>query len=366
MTTAPDAEVAFSGYMGGKRQPQEGAVPGIDGGAVSGWIGERVEAVRGPLRFSAVGNGRSNLTYLAEDEHGGAVIVRRPPLGEALQSAHDVCREYRVLSALHPLGQPVPRPLALCEDAGVTGASFFVMERVPGVLVDDAAGAARLDSEPRARAGHAVAEALAALHEVDPVVAGLGEMARGEDHAARQLRRWSHQWEACRTRELPLVEEVGERLGATIPAQPQTTLVHGDYTPNNLLMSPAGEVAAILDWELWTLGDPIADLAWLSIWWPADPARSPLDFEPPSIAAGMARIDKLIVIYCQRTGRDLDRLRFWTALSYWKLAIIIEGVYRRWLDDPANGGESAGRIRPRADLMVALAIETLEEKEQPA
>ncbi|HET7443154.1 MAG TPA: phosphotransferase family protein [Solirubrobacterales bacterium] len=347
-------------------QPRRGGVPGIDGAAVSEWVTARVPGVRGPLRFSAVGNGRSNLTYLAEDGHGGAVIVRRPPLGEALQSAHDVGREHRVLSALHPLGQPVPRPLALCDDVGVTGAPFFVMEKVPGVLVDDAAAATRLDPEPRARAGHAVAETLAALHEVDSVAAGLGEMARGEDHAARQLRRWSRQWEACRTRELALVEEVGERLAAAIPAQQQTTLVHGDYTPNNLLISPGGEVAAILDWELWTLGDPIADLAWLSIWWPADSARSPLGYEPPSAAAGMARIDKLIVIYCQRTGRGLDRLRFWTALSYWKLAIIIEGVYRRWLDDPANGGESAGRIRPRADLMVALALETLEEKEQPA
>jgi aminoglycoside phosphotransferase (APT) family kinase protein len=343
------------------------SAPGIEAPAVSAWIGERVAEVDGPLRFTAVGNGRSNLTYLAEDAHGGVVIVRRPPLGEALQSAHDVGREHRALGALHPLGQPVPRPLALCDDLEVTGAPFFVMERVPGVLVDDAAAAARLDPEPRARAGHAVVETLAALHEVDPESAGLAAMARGEDHAGRQLRRWSRQWEACKTRELPLVDEVGEALRAAAPAQPETTLVHGDYTPNNLLMTPAGEVAAILDWELWTLGDPIADLAWLSIWWPADAARSPLGFEPPSAAAGMARIDKLIVIYAQRTNRDLDRLRFWTALSYWKLAIIIEGVYRRWLRDPANGGERAGRIRPRADVMVALAAETLEAtKEQQA
>lgn len=255
----------------------------------------------------------------------------------------------------------MPRPLALCEDAAVTGAPFFVMERVAGLLVDDAAAAEAIGPEARARAATTIPATLASLHEVDPGAAGLVAMARGEDHAGRQLRRWSRQWEACRTRELPLIEELGEQLREAAPAQPETTLVHGDYTPNNLLMSPTGEVTAILDWELWTLGDPIADLAWLSIWWPADVSRSPLGHESPSLAAGAPLIDKLIVNYAQRSGRDLDRLRFWTALSYWKLAIIIEGVYRRWLDDPANsGGESASRIRPRADVMAELAQRTLE------
>jgi aminoglycoside phosphotransferase (APT) family kinase protein len=342
-----------------------GDVPGIEAAAVSEWIGERVGEVRGVLRFTAVGNGRSNLTYLAEDEHGGGVIVRRPPLGEALASAHDVGREHRVLSALHPLGQPVPRPLALCEDPKVTGAPFFVMERVPGLLVDDAAAAESIGPEARARAAVAIPATLAGLHEVDVAAAGLGEMTRGEDHAGRQLRRWSRQWEACRTRELALVGEVGEALREAAPPQPETTLVHGDYTPNNLLMSPAGEVAAILDWELWTLGDPLADLAWLGIWWPPDASRSPLGCESPSAAAGAPPFAALAATYVERSGRGLDRLGFWTALSYWKLAIIIEGVYRRWLDDPANGGESAGEIRPRADLMLALALETLEAtKEQ--
>lgn len=334
--------------------------PGISAGAVSDWIAERVPGVRSPLSFTAVGNGRSNLTYLAEDENGGAVIVRRPPLGDALESAHDVAREHRVLSALHPLGQPVPRPLALCEDRGTTGAPFCVMERVDGALVDTTEAAEAVDREARVRAGRSIPETLARLHEVDLERSGLGKMARSEDHAGRQLRRWSRQWEASRTRDLPLVDELGDRLREAVPSQPETTIVHGDFTTNNLLMAPDGEVAAILDWELWTLGDPIADLAWLGIWWPPDADRAPLGGEPPSAVDGAPAAAAVMATYTERSGRELDRLGFWTALSYWKLVIILEGVFRRWREDPANGGESAGEILPRADAMAELALEALE------
>lgn len=334
--------------------------PGISADAVSEWIAVCVPGVRAPLSFTAVGNGRSNLTYLAEDSDGGAVVVRRPPLGHALESAHDVAREFRVLSALHPLGQPVPKPLALCEDSAVTGAPFCVMERVEGALVDSAKAAEAVDRGARVRAGRAIPETLAALHEVDLERARLADMARAEDHAGRQLRRWSRQWEASRTRELPLVDELGARLREAVPPQPETTIVHGDFTPNNLLMASDGEVAAILDWELWTLGDPIADLAWLRIWWPPNAERAPLGGDPPSAVDGAPPAAEVMATYAERSGRELDRLAFWTALSYWKLAIILEGVFRRWREDPANGGESAGDIRPRADAMVALALEALE------
>jgi aminoglycoside phosphotransferase (APT) family kinase protein len=336
--------------------------PGLNADAVSEWIGERVPGLSPPLRFSAVGNGRSNLTYLAEDAGGDAVVVRRPPLGEALESAHDVAREHRVLSALHPLGQPVPEPLALCEDPAVTGAPFFVMGRVAGTLVDSAGAAAAFGPEALARAGRSLPETLAALHDVDLAQGGLGEMARSEDHAGRQLRRWSRQWEASRSRELPLIEELEERLRAAVPPQPQTTVVHGDFTPNNLLMGPEGEVAAMLDWELWTLGDPIADLAWLRIWWAPDAERAPLGQPPPSSVAGAPPAEELIRAYAERSGRDLSRLAFWTAFSYWKLAIILEGVYRRWREDPVNGGADPRDLRPRADAMAELAAEALEQR----
>jgi aminoglycoside phosphotransferase (APT) family kinase protein len=337
-------------------------VAGIDGAAVSGWIAARVPGIAAPLSFTAVGNGRSNLTYLADDPDGGAVIVRRPPLGEALESAHDVGREHAVLGALHPLGLQVPEPLALCEDRAVTGAPFAVMERVEGSLVDSAAAAEAITRATRVRAGAEIPATLAALHAVDLQRTGLAAMARSEDHAGRQLRRWSRQWEASRTRELPLVEEVAERLRVSVPAQPETTIVHGDFTPNNLLMSDAGEVAAILDWELWTLGDPLADVAWLSIWWPPDTVRAPLGVAPPSAVDGAPSAAELARTYAERSGRGLDRLRFWIALSYWKLAIIIEGVYRRWREDPASAGASAGQILPRAEVMARFALEALEDQ----
>lgn len=341
-------------------QPQE--VAGIDRDAVSGWVAERVPGLTAPLRFTAVGNGRSNLTYLVEDPGGAAAVVRRPPLGEALESAHDVVREYRVLTALHPLGQRVPEPLALCEDPAVTGAPFFVMERVEGMLVDSAGAADAFGTEALARAGRSLPETLAALHEVDLEDSGLAEMARSEDHAERQLRRWSRQWEGSRSRELPLIEELAERLGAAVPPQPETTIVHGDFTPNNLLMRPEGEVAAMLDWELWTLGDPIADLAWLRIWWAPDAERAPLGQPPPSGVDGAPPADELIRAYAERSGRDLSRLAFWTALSYWKLAIVLEGVYRRRRQDPVNGGADPRDLRPRADAMAELALEALEQR----
>jgi aminoglycoside phosphotransferase (APT) family kinase protein len=345
-----------------KSAHRSGEVPGIDGGAVSAWIAGRVAGIGGPLSFTAVGNGRSNLTYLAEDGDRAAVIVRRPPLGEALESAHDVGREYAALGALHPLGLPVPEPLALCEDRTVTGAPFYVMERIEGRLVDTAAAAEAFGRAARGRAGREIPATLARLHEVDLQRTGLAAMAPAEDHAGRQLRRWSRQWEASRTRELPLIDEVAERLGAAVPGQPETTIVHGDFTPNNLLMDADGEVAAILDWELWTLGDPVADLAWLGIWWPPDAARAPLGAAPPSAVDGAPSAAELARTYAERSDLDLDRLPFWTALSYWKLAIILEGVFRRWREDPANGGESAGEILPRADAMAQLALEALEDQ----
>lgn len=348
--------------MGPKSAHRPGEVPGIDRGAVSDWIAANVPGIGPPLSFTAVGNGRSNLTYLAEDRDGAAVIVRRPPLGEALESAHDVGREFAVLGALHPLGLPLPEPLALCQDSAVTGAPFCVMERVEGTLVDTAVAAEAFGREARVRAGREIPATLAALHEVDVRRSGLAKVARAEDHAGRQLRRWSRQWEASRTRELPLIEKVAERLRAAVPSQPETTIVHGDFTPNNLLMRADGAVAAILDWELWTLGDPVADVAWLAIWWPPDTARSPLAVAPPSAVDGAPSAAELARTYAERSGRDLDRLPFWTALSYWKLAIIIEGIFRRWREDPANGGASAGEILPRADAMARFALEALEDQ----
>jgi aminoglycoside phosphotransferase (APT) family kinase protein len=235
------------------------------------------------------------------------------------------------------------------------------MERIGGVVADTAQAARReLDRAARARAGAAIPEALAALHGADLESTGLSGQAVGAGHGARQVRRWSRQWTASRTRDLPAIDEATRRLGAAIPGQPETTLVHGDYTPNNLLLTPRGEVAGILDWEMWTLGDPIADVAWLGIWWPPSAARSPLAEDPPSAVDGAPTARELLDAYARASGRELDRLTFWTALSYWKLAIIIEGIYRRWCEDPSElGRERAERLRPRADAMAQFALETL-------
>ena len=221
--------------------------------------------------------------------------------------------------------------VGLCEDESVNGAPFYVMEFVEGPILRGLAEAEIFPEESERRAiGERVADTLVAIHAVDPDAVGLGDLGRKEDYVARQLRRWQGQWEKSKTRELAAIDSVHERLAARIPEQGPATIVHGDYRLDNMILTPTGEVAAVVDWELCTLGDPLADVGLLMVYWP-DPGEEVTSLgQPANLAPGFPTREELRRRYAERSGRDLSELDFYVALGYWKLAIILEGVYARY------------------------------------
>ena len=319
-------------------------------------MAERLPDVAPPLRFAPVGDGRSNLTYVMRDAEERSWVLRRPPTGPLLPSAHDMAREHAVQERLAAAGVPVPRPLALCEDPGVTGAPFYVMEHVEGVVVARREVAAGLPVEVRATAGPSLAEALAALHAVDVDAAGLGELARRDGYAARQLKRWGRQWEASRTCEVPAVERVAARLAQVVPEQREVSVVHGDFRLDNVILDEHGRVRAVLDWELSTLGDPLADVGTFLMYWREEGDEvAPLG-QPATTLPGFATRAELAEAYARASGRDLADLDFWRALATWKLAVILQGVYCRWRD----GQASYPGIGPETEELVARLAEEAE------
>jgi aminoglycoside phosphotransferase (APT) family kinase protein len=308
-----------------------GADEAIDQPRLEEWFAREVEGARAPLRFERISGGRSNLTYGVTDSRGGQWALRRPPLGRRLASAHDMAREHRILAALGPTDVPVPPVVALCEDESVNGAPFYVMEFVDGPILRTRQDAeAEFDEADRRAIGERVVDTLVAIHGVDPETVGLGALGKREDYVARQLHRWHGQWEKSKTREVELVDDVHERLSQRIPDQGPATIVHGDYRLDNMILSPGGEIAAVVDWELCTLGDPLADVGMLLVYWsePGDELM-PL-FDPPTTAAGFATREFVRTRYAERSGRDLAEIDFYVALACWKLAVILEGVFSRY------------------------------------
>ena len=325
---------------------------GIDRAGVEAWFEEHVPKVAPPLSFKRISGGRSNLTYSVRDAAGGSWALRRPPLGKRLGSAHDMGREHRVIAALADTDVPVPPVIGFCEDDEVNGAPFYVMEFVEGpVLRSRAEAEEHFEPEERGAIGERVADTLVAIHAVDPDAVGLGELGRKDDYVARQLKRWHGQWEKSKTRELDVVDDVHRRLSERIPEQGPATIVHGDYRLDNMILAPSGEVAAVVDWELCTLGDPLADLGLLMVYWSeAGDELIPL-FDPPTVAAGFPARDEIRARYAERSGRDLSQLDFYVALGYWKLAIILEGVYARYAagqyGEPDEGFQEFAKIVER-------------------
>ena len=338
-------------------------IAGIDTPRVTAWLAARLPELDQPLRFTRVGEGQSNLTYRVDDAAGRSVVLRRPPLGEILASAHDVLREHRILTALGAAGAPVPRTLGACDDAAVTGAPFYVMAHVDGLILTKVATAELLSPAARQAAGGAVASTLAALHALDLDAIGLGDFRRPESLASRQLRRWSRQWEASKTRELAVIDEVGERLAAQLPEERETVLLHGDYHLQNFVLGEDGGVRAVLDWELCTVGDPLADVGQMLAYWnelgSGASQADGLFREPVTEVPGFPRADELAAAYARASGRDLAQVGYWVAFAYWKIAIIVEGVYRRWLNDPANGSESS-TLQPAVARLAGLARTALD------
>jgi aminoglycoside phosphotransferase (APT) family kinase protein len=331
---------------------EDGAPEGIDRAGVEAWFEAHVPGASPPLEFERISGGRSNLTYAVRDEGGRAWALRRPPLGKRLGSAHDMAREHKVISGLAGTDVPVPPAVGLCEDDTVNGAPFYVMDFVDGPVLRSRQEAERHFAEDeRRKIGQRVVDTLVAIHDVDPDAAGLGDLGRKEDYVRRQLRRWHGQWEKSKTRELEIVDDVHRRLTERVPDQGPATIVHGDYRLDNMILTEAGEPAAVVDWELCTLGDPLADVGMLLVYWsdPGDEFMPLLD--APTTAPGFPPRDEVRRRYAERSGRDLGEIDFYVALAYWKLAIILEGVYARYAagqyGKPDEGYEQFAKVVER-------------------
>lgn len=304
---------------------------GIDETRVGAWLDANVENAHGPYSYDLIAGGRSNLTYRVTDANGMRMVLRRPPLGHVLATAHDMAREHRIISAVGSTGVPVPRCLGLCTDEEVNGAPFYVMAFVDGTVLDSPEKGELLPQHLRAGASEHLIDVLADLHAVDIDAVGLGDLAKREGYVERQVKRWSTQWENSKTRELPAIEEVSRLLSRDIPVQQGVSIAHGDYRFGNVLTDVAnGRVAAVLDWELCTLGDPLADLGYIGIYW-TDPGQPINRANDPSGLAGFPAYDDLVDRYARRTGRDVSNVGYYRAFSSFRLAVISEGVYARYL-----------------------------------
>jgi aminoglycoside phosphotransferase (APT) family kinase protein len=338
---------------------------GIAEAEVTEWMAERLPELTRPLTFTLVAGGRSNLTFRVEDAEGRAWALRRPPLHHVLPTAHDMGREYRLISSLGPAGIPVPRAIGLCSDEGVNERPFYVMEFVDGHILRTAPEAEKaFDPATRCVVGDRMAETLAALHDVDLDAVGLSDLARHEGYIERQLKRWRSQYEQMQVDGVDhggLVQRVGDDLASRIPAQQRTSVVHGDYRMDNVVLADDGSVRAILDWEICTLGDPLADVGLLMVYW-ADPtdATAVLGLSPTT-APGFSTRAQVLERYAAVSDLDLSGIGFYTAFGYWKLACILQGVYARYVAGAGAGDTGSVDAFPAQVARLAeMAAESLE------
>ena len=308
----------------------------------AGPLGELLDAQIGDggheaVAVEALGEGRSNLTFLVR-RGARAYVLRRPPLGDLPETAHDMGREYRVLSALAGRVR-APRPVLACPDPAVIGAPFYLMEVVDGVVIRGEVPAA-FDPPSRAGLGHEMVDALAELHQVDYAAAGLSDLGRPAGYTARQVARWTKQWAVMATRPLPDIEAVRDWLGEHVPASSPSGIVHGDYKMDNVVFAPGppARLRAILDWEMATLGDPLADLGYLMVFWPESGEEEVRGLRMPTQEPGFSSRAELLARYEQRTGFAMTDLTFYRTLALWKLAILSEGLYKRYLAGKAGSG----------------------------
>lgn len=330
---------------------------GIDVDAVTSWVlGLGIDAV-GPLSFQRIGNGQSNLTFRVSDEAGGQWVLRRPPLGALLASAHDVLREHRIMSALQDTPVPVPTMIATTDDPAVTDAPLVLMSHLDGVVVDDQAVAEKLSEDRRRQIGQSLPKALGTIHAVDLDAVGLADLASHKPYAARLLKRWTGQWEKSKTRDIESISRVAQALSDHAPSQTELTLVHGDYHLSNVITSAAdGQVVGVVDWELCTLGEPLADLGNLLAFWP-ESTDSITGLSTVTTLPGFPTRGEVIEEYARATGRDVSAAGYWHTMGLWRLTIIAEGILRRLLNDPRNASRDGG---PTKQLIDGLAERTVQ------
>ena len=326
-------------------------VDGIDIPRVTEWLQDAVPGFAAPLEFELIAGGRSNLTYRVTDANDAAVVLRRPPLGHVLATAHDMSREYRIISALGDGDVPVAPAVGLCTDEAVNGAPFYVMQFVEGTVVRDRTVAETLTPEQRHAAGMSLVEVLARIHGTDPDAVGLGDLGRREGYIERQLKRWHQQWEQSAYTDITSIDDVHKRLAADIPVQGPAAIVHGDYRLDNCMLDDDGSIAAVLDWELCTLGDPLADVGLLLVYW-TDPGDEFTALPDAATALdGFPRKADLLARYAERSGRDVSDVSFYVAFGYWKLACILAGVATRYAAGVMGGDD--GQSAAAAELFAA-------------
>jgi aminoglycoside phosphotransferase (APT) family kinase protein len=340
------------------------SVPGIaDPAKLDAWISANVSGADRLTGISLISGGRSNLTYRL-DLGERAVVLRRPPLGHVLPTAHDMTREYRVISALSGTDIPVPEPVAFCADTEIVDAPFYLMGYVPGEVLRTREHAAGVSPQQARRLSELVIDTQAAIHGVDVEAVGLANFGRAEGYMTRQLARWQRQWELSSSREVPGFDELVRRLEADLPRSAEGTLVHGDLRLDNMLvrLDPEPAVAAVVDWEMCTLGDPLADLGLTLMYW-TDPGED--DWlrisEGGSVTAipGFLSRAEAAARYAELTGRDISNIGYYTAFGCFKLAVVLEGIHARFLQNKTVG-EGFEREGPAVPKLIERAHQLLD------
>jgi len=337
--------------------------PGIDLDKLTPWFSEHVAPVKS-LSAQVVGHGRSNITYRVEAEDGRAWVVRRPPLSHVQKTAHDMGREFRIISALEPTGFPVPKPYALCTDDSIIGAKFYVMEFVDGIIaVDPNEVGAKFDEGDRRKIGEELVDVLVRLHSFHPEEIGLKDFGRPSGYLERQVRRFSEQLETIRYRETDELDDLAKRLQAAIPEERRLGIVHGDYRLDNAILNDDGHMIAVLDWEMCTLGDSLADMGLLQMYW-GNPTSSQLNIGATSVMTlpGFPTWEEAAARYEEKSGADLSELDFYTVLAHFKLGVILENMYKRFLD----GGTVGAGFEMIGQQAVVLGKRGLEVADQGA
>ncbi|MGI9602137.1 MAG: phosphotransferase family protein [Acidimicrobiales bacterium] len=335
-------------------------LPGLELEAVSAALARHLPHGEPPFRYELIAAGGSNLTFRVTDSGGRQYALRRPPAAPTLPTAHDVEREWRILAALAQSTVPVPAVLWFCHDPEVTGAPFYVMDFVDGIVLRTSSDGAALSAAEAERATSSLIETQIRFHTVDLAEVGLADLGRHDDYVGRQLKRWRLQVERADARPTPLLTELHDRLArAQPPERLPAGLAHGDYRFDNTILGPDHTVAAVLDWELCTTGDPLADFAWSLQYW-ADP-DDPVTFlpDPPTTPDVFCRRREVAERYAGLTGTDLADLDYYTVFSWWKQACIVEGVYARRLLGSRGGADSGdpATIAQKADQLGERAAE---------
>jgi aminoglycoside phosphotransferase (APT) family kinase protein len=338
-----------------------GEIRGLDIPAVMRWLALNVDGADTNLSFDLVAAGGSNLTYIVERPDGKRWALRRPPERARIATAHEMSREWKIIDALHShpeCGIPVPEAVAYCDDPAINGAEFYVMGFAEGLILRGPEEAKGMDAAACRTAAESLIDVQVAMAKLDADAVGLGDLGRKDAYVERQLARWLRQFETSKSRELPIVYELHEQLSKAVPPQQASGLVHGDYRFDNTVLGADHRILAVLDWELCTLGDPVADFCWSVLYW-TNPGEA-TDFGSPSPTRHPAfpRREEAIEMYAKRSGFDLSSFDFYRAFSWWKMACLVEGVAAR-LRAGAGGGlggsEGVDGVLQRVDNMLENA-----------